>query len=146
MLDALVERQAAWTVGAITAFIALMNHPNCAKERFASLRGIVSGGAPIPPSVVEEFERRTGHYIHSGYGLTETTGGRHRRAVWPAFAGRSRTAARSPSARPLPNIDAWVANENGEPLPIRARSAKSSSAAPPCRRAIGASPRRREAP
>ena len=48
VLDALVEHKPAFTVSAITAFIALMNHPDCTPLRFASLRVVVSGGAPIP--------------------------------------------------------------------------------------------------
>jgi long-chain acyl-CoA synthetase len=116
MLDALVEHQVGWTTGAITAFIALMNNPNCARERFSSLRGIISGGAPIPPSVVEEFERRTGFYIHSGYGLTETTGG----VIAGPFGRRSPVDPLSGAlsiGTPLPNMDVWVADENGKPLP-----------------------------
>ncbi|HBD38878.1 MAG TPA: acyl-CoA synthetase, partial [Cupriavidus sp.] len=70
MLDTLREHRPAFTIGAITVFIALMNHPNATRDCFASLTKIYSGGAPIPPSVVEAFRERFGHYIHNGYGLT----------------------------------------------------------------------------
>ena len=33
---------------------------------------LYSGGAPIPPSTVERFQERFGHYIHNIYGMTET--------------------------------------------------------------------------
>ena len=116
VLDALVEHRPDWVVSAITAYIALMNNPDCTSERFASLKAVVSGGAPIPPSVVEAFERRTGRYIYSGYGLTETTAG----VIAGPFGRRSpvdpATGALS-IGTPLPNHDVWVANEHGQPLP-----------------------------
>jgi long-chain acyl-CoA synthetase len=72
-LEALQETQAQFTIGAITAFIALMNHPGATREHFASMRHIFSGGASIPPTVVEQFEKTFGHRIHCAYGLTEST-------------------------------------------------------------------------
>jgi long-chain acyl-CoA synthetase len=72
----LIERHGVtFTTGAITVFIALMN---AAGERdTATLRTIVSGGAPIPPATVDAFEERFGVYIHNIYGLTETTSPSH---------------------------------------------------------------------
>ena len=72
-LDAIREHRAAFTVGAITAFIALMNAPGATRDDLASLEKIYSGGAPIPPSVVESFAAKFGRTIHNAYGLTETT-------------------------------------------------------------------------
>lgn len=73
MLDALRERRPAFTIGAITALLALMNHPDARRDSLASLRAIYSGGAPIAPSVVEQFEAKFGHYIRNAYGMTEST-------------------------------------------------------------------------
>ena len=73
MLDALRERQPEFTIGAITALIALMNHPAATSDSLSSLRAVYSGGAPIAPAVVEQFERKFGHYIRNAYGLTEST-------------------------------------------------------------------------
>ncbi|MBA4285078.1 MAG: acyl-CoA synthetase [Xanthomonadaceae bacterium] len=73
MLDALRERQPAFTIGAITALLALMNHPAARRDSLASLRAIYSGGAPIAPAVVEQFEAKFGHYIRNAYGMTEST-------------------------------------------------------------------------
>jgi long-chain acyl-CoA synthetase len=117
VLDSLLESKPAWMVGAITAYIALMNHRNCTREHFASFKAVVSGGAPIPASVVEEFERRIGHYVHSGYGLTETTAG----VIAGPFGRRSPvdpTSGALSIGTPLPDHDAWVADENGQPLPV----------------------------
>ncbi len=39
--------------------------------RLGPVRLILSGSAPLPPEVVEEFVARTGIPVHQGYGLTE---------------------------------------------------------------------------
>lgn len=75
MLDTLLEHRPGFTVGAITAFIAMMNTPGAGPDHYRSFKVIVSGGAPIPPSVVEAFHEHSGHYVHNGYGLTESAAG-----------------------------------------------------------------------
>lgn len=77
MLDALREFRPVFTVGAITAFIALMHHPDATPGHFGSLTKIYSGGAPVPAAVVDEFENKFGRYIHNCYGLTETAAQTH---------------------------------------------------------------------
>ncbi len=77
VMDAIAEHKAAFTIGSITVFIAMMNHPDATREKLASLMKIYSGGAPIPPSVVTQFSSKFGHYIHNGYGLTETNSPTH---------------------------------------------------------------------
>jgi long-chain acyl-CoA synthetase len=69
---ALIERhRVTWTTGAATAFIALLNSPGDADV--SSMRRWLSGGAPIPPSLVDAFEARFGLPLVPGYGMTETT-------------------------------------------------------------------------
>jgi long-chain acyl-CoA synthetase len=64
-------------IASITVYIALMNHPAIKEFDLSSLRKCFSGGAPIAPSVVEQFQSLTGAYIHNLYGLTETTSPSH---------------------------------------------------------------------
>ncbi|GAA4882343.1 class I adenylate-forming enzyme family protein [Saccharopolyspora cebuensis] len=71
--DAVRDSGATFTVGAITAFIALLNAPGVDPADPATLTKVYSGGAPIPPSTTRAFEERFGHYVHNVYGLTETT-------------------------------------------------------------------------
>ncbi|GAA4864588.1 hypothetical protein GCM10025787_57890 [Saccharopolyspora rosea] len=73
VLDALAEHRPAYMIGPSTAYMALMNHPDVTADHFASLDLVYSGGAPLPSAVVDSFRERFGHYIHNGYGLTETT-------------------------------------------------------------------------
>jgi long-chain acyl-CoA synthetase len=53
-------------------YIALLNHPDRGAYDLSSLRVGVSGGAPIPAEVIDEFERAFGILILEGYGLSET--------------------------------------------------------------------------
>jgi long-chain acyl-CoA synthetase len=74
----LIERhRPTFTVGSITVFIALMNHPDARTRELSSLTKIMSGGAPIPPATAEAFETQFGAPIHNVYGLTETTSPSH---------------------------------------------------------------------
>jgi len=63
-----------------TAFVAIPSMYNAlrllksgASDDFASLRYCVSGGEPLPKSVMEGFRERYGVTICEGYGLTETS-------------------------------------------------------------------------
>ena len=49
VLDALLEHRPTFTIGAITAFSALLNAPGFTKDHFASFTSVYSGGAPSPP-------------------------------------------------------------------------------------------------
>jgi len=74
----LIERwKATITVGSITVFISLMNHPDIRKRDVSSLKKVFSGGAPVSPAVVDDFERICGTYIHNIYGMTETNSPTH---------------------------------------------------------------------
>ncbi|KAF4405636.1 MULTISPECIES: class I adenylate-forming enzyme family protein [Streptomyces] len=73
VLDAFTEHRPAYTVGPSTAFMALAAHPSCTPDHFSSFTMISSGGAPLPPALVEKFRAGFGPYIRNGYGLTECT-------------------------------------------------------------------------
>ncbi|BCK72270.1 hypothetical protein Srufu_062230 [Streptomyces libani subsp. rufus] len=73
VLDAFLEHRPAYTVGPSTAYMALMAHPEVTRDHFASFRTMSSGGAPLPPALVEKFRTGFGPYVHNGYGLTECT-------------------------------------------------------------------------
>ncbi|MET9407848.1 long-chain fatty acid--CoA ligase [Streptomyces sp. NPDC002935] len=73
VLDAFAEHRPLYTVGPSTAFMALAAHPAVTPDHFSSFRNISSGGAPLPPALVEKFRAGFGPYIRNGYGLTECT-------------------------------------------------------------------------
>ncbi|MDQ4042898.1 MAG: long-chain fatty acid--CoA ligase [Actinomycetota bacterium] len=65
------------TIASITAFIAMMNAPDSEEVDLSSLTKCYSGGAPVAPSIVDQFEEKFGVYIHIGYGLTESNSPTH---------------------------------------------------------------------
>ncbi|WP_329387468.1 AMP-binding protein [Streptomyces sp. NBC_01351] len=73
VLDAFLEHRPAYTVGPATAFMALAAHPGATRDHFASFQVVSSGGAPLPPALVDRLSAAFGFYLRNGYGLTETT-------------------------------------------------------------------------
>ncbi|WP_324788798.1 class I adenylate-forming enzyme family protein [Streptomyces sp. H51] len=73
VLDAFAEHRPHFTVGPSTAFMALAAHPAATPDHFSSFAVISSGGAPVPPALVERFRADFGPYLRNGYGLTECT-------------------------------------------------------------------------
>ncbi len=77
VMEAIREHRPTFTVGSITVFISLAGLPGTGREDWSSFRMLYSGGAPIAPAVTDQFEARTGLYIHNIYGLTETNSPSH---------------------------------------------------------------------
>ena len=72
----LIEKwKATFAVAAITAYIALLREPRDAD--LSSFTKCGTGGAPVAPAIVEQFEKRFGVYIHNTYGLTESNSPSH---------------------------------------------------------------------
>ncbi len=73
VLDAFLEHRPAFTVGPSTAYMALAARPEATPEHFSSFRILASGGAPLPPALVDKLGAAFGQYLRNGYGLTECT-------------------------------------------------------------------------
>jgi long-chain acyl-CoA synthetase len=116
MLDVIRDTRPTFTVGSITVFIALMNTAGAASGDFESLAKIYSGGAPIPPSTVEEFRSRLGQYIHNIYGLTETTSPSHAVPLGTEAPVDPTSGALSVGV-PIFNTIVRIAGEDGKDLP-----------------------------
>jgi long-chain acyl-CoA synthetase len=65
------------TVMAITAFRALLQHPDLADRSLSSLTKVYSGGAPVSQAASDAWEAATGSPVHNIYGLTETCSPSH---------------------------------------------------------------------
>ena len=111
----LVERwKATMTVGSITVFISLMNHPDIKKRDFSTMKKVCSGGAPVSPAIVENFEKTCGAYIHNIYGLTETNSPSHLTPLGTRLPVDPVTGALSVGL-PVPNTVAKIMDlETGE--------------------------------
>ena len=77
MLRLTEKWQGTFVVASITVFIALMNHPDIKTRNLSSMKKLFSGGAPVSPAIVENFQAVTGTYIHNIYGMTETSSPSH---------------------------------------------------------------------
>jgi long-chain acyl-CoA synthetase len=73
VLSLVATYRPTFAIGAITAFISMLDRGGDDVEALRSLGTVFSGGAAVPASVVERYFAATGHYIHNIYGLTETT-------------------------------------------------------------------------
>lgn len=117
MLDAAAERRPGFTVAAITALMAMMNHADATAEQMASVQKIYSGGAPIPPAVVDAFLGKFGHYVHNIYGLTETSSPTHGTPLGAAAPVDPNSGALSVGV-PVPGAEVWIMAEDGTPAPL----------------------------
>jgi long-chain acyl-CoA synthetase len=114
----LIERwRGTYIIGPLTAFIAILEHPDFGTRDLSSLTKVASGGAPVYPAVVERWERATGVYLHNTYGLTETSAPSH---LVPAGA-RSRVDEQSGALSvgvPIPNTLSRIVDiDSGVELP-----------------------------
>ncbi|PRZ39058.1 long-chain acyl-CoA synthetase [Antricoccus suffuscus] len=110
------DKRLTLTTGPITIFIAWLNNSSVKREHLASMRQIASGGAPVPPQIVADFEEKFGKYIQIGYGMTESSAGTHtvpigmRAPIDPASNAIS-------VGLPVFNTMARVIDDQGVPLP-----------------------------
>jgi len=115
-LEAFAEHGVTFTIGSITAFNAIYQLPQAAREHFATMKRLYSGGAPIPPATVEKFQERFGVYIHNVYGMTETTS-----AVIAVPAGSHAPVHRASGTLSvgvaLPQLTARIVDPDGNLLP-----------------------------
>jgi len=97
--------QGTMTVAAITAYIALMN---CKEDTGAGfMPKCFSGGAPVAPGLVDQFQQRFGTYIHNIYGLTESTSPSHATPMGAQAPVDPASGALSIGV-PIPNCEAKI--------------------------------------
>lgn len=59
--------------GVPTIYVAINNYPDVSKYDLSSVKYCISGAAPLPVEVLQEFEQLTGGKLREGYGLTESS-------------------------------------------------------------------------
>jgi long-chain acyl-CoA synthetase len=117
VLDAFREHRPAFTIGAITAFSALLNAPGFSSDHFASFTSIYSGGAPISPTAEQAFLQATGKRVHNAYGLTETTSPMTVTPFGSASPVDPTSGALSVGV-PAPNTIVRIQDDDGKDLPL----------------------------
>ncbi|MFC3040057.1 long-chain-fatty-acid--CoA ligase [Virgibacillus xinjiangensis] len=93
--------------GAPTMYIGLLNHPSLQKYDVSSIEACISGSAPLPGEIQEQFESVTGGRLVEGYGLTETSPVTHSNFVWGRRVNGS-------IGVPWPDTDAKIINFDTE--------------------------------
>src|SRR5260370_38603859 len=59
--------------GVPTIYMAINHAPNLSRYNLRSLKGAISGAAPLPREVQVQFEALTGARLVEGYGLTDAS-------------------------------------------------------------------------
>lgn len=117
VLDALVRHRPTCTIGAITAFNALLDHPEMTADHFSSLQTVYSGGAAISPTAEKRFLAATGRQVHNAYGLTETTSPMTLTPFGATSPVDPASGALSVGA-PVPSTVVRIQDDDGRDLPI----------------------------
>lgn len=98
--------------GAPTIYIALLNHKDLSKYDLSSINTCMSGSAPLPVEIQDQFEKITKGKLVEGYGLTETSPVTHANFFW------DRPRIKASVGVPWPDTDSIILSmETGEPLP-----------------------------
>ncbi|WP_035281583.1 class I adenylate-forming enzyme family protein [Brevibacterium album] len=73
MLETVRRWRPVFTIGAITALMALADQPDLREGDLDSLEVVYSGGSPIAPALAQRLEGVYGTAIHNIFGMSETT-------------------------------------------------------------------------
>ena len=107
------------TIASITAFMAMMNASGSEDSDLSSLVKCYSGGAPVAPSIVDQFEEKFDVYIHIGYGLTESNSPTHI-VPWGTRAPVDEESGALSVGVPVPNCEARLVDveDPSEEVPV----------------------------
>lgn len=111
LLTLLDEYAATVYAGVPTMYQMMASAPNWDRADLSNLRFCTSGGAPLPVSLVEKFQREKGVQFKQGFGMSEFGPG--------VFALAQEDAIRKAGSIGRPNffVDARIVDEHNQPLP-----------------------------
>lgn len=94
--------------GVPAMYVAINNYPDAESYDLSSIRACISGAAPLPVEVQQEFQELTGARLVEGYGLSEATPVTHANPIF----GENRIGT---IGLPFPSTDAKIVDaETGE--------------------------------
>jgi long-chain acyl-CoA synthetase len=110
-IDVLVRNLARHSVtlfhGVPAMFNAVNNYPGVERLDLSSVKSCFSGSAPLPPEVLNQFEKLTGARIIEGFGLSETSPVTHANPI-------RRTRKIGTVGLPLPSTDGRIVSPDDE--------------------------------
>jgi long-chain acyl-CoA synthetase len=109
-LEAIRRHRATVFPGVATMFRRLLDSPALARADLSSVRLAVSGAAPCPWELAQEWRERTGIRILRGYGMSELF-----RPI--SYLAADPTELPAAIGRPVPGVEVRVVNDSGRPLP-----------------------------
>jgi long-chain acyl-CoA synthetase len=109
-LDAIRRHRVTVFPAVATMFRRILDSSELARATVGSLRIAVSGAAPCPWELAEEWRRRTGVRILRGYGMTE---------LFRPISCLASDTSESPAAvgRAVPGVEVTIVDEGGRPRP-----------------------------
>lgn len=110
VLAAIERHRITGFAGVPAMFVALLYTPDAEKYDTSSLTTCVSGSAPLPLAVLEDFEKKFNCQILEGYGLSEAS------AVLTAHTLEMQRKVGS-VGKPIAGVELRIADENDQPLP-----------------------------
>ena len=97
--------------GIPTMYVAIMRQVRGRSKRVNSVKFCISGAAPLPAKVQQDFEQLTGGKLVEGYGLSETSPVTHCNPL-------NENCVNGSIGVPLPNVEAMIMHaETGKQLP-----------------------------
>jgi long-chain acyl-CoA synthetase len=110
VLEAIATHRVTVFPGVATMFRRTLGSPAFDSTELSSLRLAVSGAAPCPWELAEEWKTRTGTRILRGYGMTELF-----RPI--SHLGADPTDVPDAIGRPVPGVDVRFVDDVGQPVP-----------------------------
>lgn len=111
MFEAIRRYRPSIFPGVPTLYVAITNDSRSSQYDLSSIDVCVSGGAPLPIEVKNDFERLTGGHLYQGYGLTEASPVTHAEP----HDGRSRVGS---MGLPIADTGARIVDDQGVCVPV----------------------------
>jgi long-chain acyl-CoA synthetase len=112
VMKVMQKERATLYPGVPAMYIGIINHKEIAKYDLKSIKACISGSAPLPMEVQEEFGQITGGRLVEGYGMTEASPVTHCNPVY----GQRKAGS---IGIPLPGTEAKIIDmETGAELPF----------------------------
>lgn len=115
VMNQIQRERASIFPGVPAMYIGIVNHPDVAKYDLKSVKACISGAAPLPMEVQEQFGAITGGRLVEGYGLTEAAPVTHCNPVYGLRKSGS-------IGIPLPDVEARLVSlepgPDGRPVDV----------------------------